>query len=325
MGKEMAIPVPPKITPIRVDLFLKENLEISRARIKELLAQGWVHVNGKKIKKGDLLSGGETITVAPKIFEPFELSPDESIPLRIIHEEPSFLIVDKPSGIPTHPLKSGEKGTLANALIARYPELGAIGDPREAGLVHRLDSATSGLLVVARTLEAYQDLREQFRTGKVTKQYLALVWGILEKKGKIETSFDSKNRKKVKIRAVIASPEGAKQSPKDRHVGLRPPRDDKRGRTQFKPLRWGKDQTLLEILITTGHRHQIRAHLAHLGHPIVGDELYGTNDGMTTLSLRATQIQFQHPENHNRVQFKSMPTENRWRDCFAPAVGRGSQ
>lgn len=298
MGKKRVLQVPVEIPPLRLDLYLKETLiGIPRIRIKELIAQGLVLVNGKKAKKGDRLLGGETLIITSTGLNLFDLVADPSLPLRMIHEESSFLIVDKPSNIPTHPLKSGEKGTLANALVNRYPELRTIGNPREAGLLHRLDTPTSGLLIVAKTQEVYDFFRKEFRWNQVVKKYLALVWGNVDQKGGIQTGFESKDRKKVKI-----TPKRGKRL--------------SNGKTLFVPLGQKGDQTLLEVEITSGHRHQIRSHLAYLGHPIVGDSLYGRQDRVPTLFLHATLLQFLHPEQNKRVEYRSLPQEERWKSVL---------
>lgn len=292
MGKEFTIDR--NIDPVRVDIFLRKNLGgVSRSKIKRWIAEGEVRVDGRKIKKGHLLSGGERVFVSPGALEPFQLLPDDSICLRWIHEEDSFLIVDKPANIPTYPLKSREIGTLANALVARYPDLKNIGpDRREAGLVHRLDTPTSGLLVVARKEETYEMLRQQFRNHQVVKRYLAWVWGRIDQKGEIETSFESKGRRKVRV------------LPGNECKSL------------FVPVDHTADQTLLHITLTQGKRHQIRAHLSYLGHPVVGDRLYGKEDGATRLFLHATAIEFQHPKSKKRVIYKSPPREEEWRSLL---------
>lgn len=186
------------------------------------------------------------------------LIPNPKIKLKIIHEEETFLVIDKPPFLPVYPLKPSETETVANGLVAAYPSQVKIGSPLEAGFVHRLDNDTSGLLVAARTRDMYQKLRALWNTDAVTKEYTALVLGKTPAQGKITSPIAHHPSKKKKM---TVSPMG------------RP------AETQFKKIKTviigGKTCSLLTVKIKTGVRHQIRVHLASQGFPILGDKLYG--------------------------------------------------
>ena len=197
-----------------------------------------------------------------------KLQPDFKIPLDIIYEDKDVVVIDKQAGISVHPSVNEPGGTLANALIARYPELIGIGeDPLRPGIVHRLDKDTSGLLVVAKNQKTFEFLKKEWQSGQVVKKYLALVWGHLSppaggEKGEIKSEI-ARSIKDFRKRMIVR-PEKNKKEIKG-----------KLAVTEYKVIKRYRDFSLVEVFPKTGRMHQIRVHMASLGHPVVGDKLYG--------------------------------------------------
>jgi len=275
----------------RIDRLLARALSgFSRRRLQQFLDEGLVRVDGRRMRKGEVVSGGREIEVevlAGTVPE-LPLEPEPALPL--LFEDASCVAIDKPAGRPGHALRSGERGTVANFLAARFPEcVAAGGRPLEAGLVHRLDTWTSGVLLAARSREAWRALCRQFAAQTVEKRYLALVHGVVVRDGQSTRALgsDPRNRRRVRV-LEEASSEG------------RP------AVTRFHPIVRGVDTTLLEVEIPTGSRHQIRAHLAAIGHPVVGDVLYGGGPiaGERHL-LHAARLVFDHPASGERITIES--------------------
>ena len=217
--------------------------------------------------------------------------PQPDLPIRIVHADAFVVVADKPAGMPSHPLKPGEKGTAANALVGRFPELASVGPQlREGGLVHRLDTDTSGLLLAARTEAAYAMLRAQFTARSVEKGYLALAQGEIHAGGEIALPLAHDGPRMT----AISDPEYAEAH------GARP------AVTRFTPVERRGGFTLLDIEIPTGVMHQIRAHLAFIGHPLAGDSLYGGPllPGLDRHFLHASRLAFAHPDG-SRARFES--------------------
>jgi 23S rRNA pseudouridine1911/1915/1917 synthase len=216
-----------------------------------------------------------------------------------VHADAHVVVLDKPPGMPSHPLKPGETGTAANALVGRFPEMAAIGpSAREGGLVHRLDTDTSGLLLAARTAPAHAMLRAQFAARTVEKGYLALVRGELHAGGEIDVPLAHDPHDARKVRAA-SDPEWAEAHEARPAV------------TRFTPLERRAGFTLVDVEIATGVLHQIRAHLAFIGHPLAGDALYGgpVLSGLSRHFLHAARLAFTHPDG-NRPRFDSpLPTD----------------
>ncbi len=228
--------------------------EAGRKQLGELFDDGVVRVNGKKAKKGDRVAVGDVIELSrePVSGEALRPQPDPAIVLDILVERPDLVAIAKPAGTPSQPLRAGELGTIANGLAARFPECAAIGDdPRDGGLVHRLDIGTSGVLIAARTVEAYRALREAFGAGTIDKHYLAIVDG-----RPVSRECDAPLAQRGK-RAVV-----------DHTDGLA-------AHTDFTVEAATDAHALVRCHATTGRMHQVRAHLANVGAPITGDSLYG--------------------------------------------------
>ena len=228
--------------------------EAGRRQLGELFDEGAIKINGKRARKGDRVEVGDTFELAREPVHGHALrpAPDPDVPLTILAERTELVVVDKPAGIPSQPLRAGELGTIANAIVHRYPECVAIGDdPRDGGLVHRLDIGTSGVLVVARTEHMYRTLRDGFGSGQVVKHYLAIVDG-----RPVARECDAPLAQRGKKVAV------------DMTDGLA-------AYTEFRVERATATHALVRCIAQTGRMHQVRAHLAHVGSPIAGDTLYG--------------------------------------------------
>ena len=284
--------VPEETVPLRLDVFLVSCLShLSRRAIQELIDTGQVLINGRKGKKGQrLVAGDEVLILQPPASH---LQPNPSLPVRLLYTDEDVVILDKPAGIPSHALRYTETNTLANFLVAHFPELAQVGkSPLEAGLVHRLDTATSGLLVAARNPQAYAFLRKQFAQQKVYKEYLTLVEGKVTQAGDLTLSLTSSGRHRSRVFPTL-------------------PGRGEEAITHYTPLETFSDLTLLRVTIATGVRHQIRTHLAAVGHPVVGDTLYGKLiTPFPRLFLHASVLEFIHPRSRQKAHFKSpLPVE----------------
>lgn len=283
-------------TPLRLDKLLCEQLEgCSRRAAKELIAAGLVRIDGRRARKGQEVLPGSVVEVEEAPQESQRLQPNADLDVRILHEDAAVVAVDKPAGMPTHALRADETGTVANFLLARYPEMAALGGPLEPGLVHRLDNDTSGVLLAARTAAAHAALREDFRDHRVVKKYLALVRGDVDRAATIDAPIEH-------VRG------------KGRRMRMAEPGSGRDAVTHYLPLRRFGSHTLLEIEIRTGVRHQIRVHLAAIGHPVAGDVLYD-GEADATLGrhlLHATSVTFVHPESGEKMTIRSeLPEEFR--------------
>ena len=273
----------------------------SRAFCREACAEGAVLVDGRSAIKGLKLRGGETVRVLALAEEcDNRVSPDMSVRARCVFEDEALLAYDKPAGMPVQPLSRKESGTLMNGVVARHPECQGIGDqPLMAGALHRIDADTSGLVLVARSAVAYENLRAQFAEQTVKKTYLALIEGAVAVGGTLENNLVhdptlpfcrmidiSRARQRIKAAPLHAV-------------------------TNFNPLgltRCGNEErTLLEVTIYTGVTHQIRAQLAFAGMHIVNDRLYGgfAVEGQTGHCLHALAAKFRHPESGVETEIRT--------------------
>ena len=280
----------------RLDKALAGSLpDYSRNRLKTWVEAGAVMVDGKVTKARFLLRGGESIKVFPQEMpEQFAFSP-EDIPLEVVYEDESLIVVNKPPGLVVHPAAGNWSGTLLNGLLYRYPELKSL--PR-AGIVHRLDKDTSGLMVVARTAQAQTALVRQLQDRTVGRRYLAVVWGVAPSQGKVLATVGRDQRDRLKMAA--GSPQG------------------KPAATLFRRLAKGAFQeaavALLECRLETGRTHQIRVHLESLGFPLLGDPVYRKKTPGPAKSLpfarqalHAFALSLQHPVTEEIISWFRLP------------------
>jgi len=238
----------------RLDHWLRRELPgLSRRLVQALIADGSVRVDGRRARKGDLVRTGMRVTLPRETV----LAPNATLPLTVLHEDPQLVAVDKPGGVPSHPLDPRERDTIANALLARYPETA----PLAGGLVHRLDGGTSGVLLAARSAEAWSALRAAFRARKVAKRYLALTRGVAPEAVVLDLALS--HHPSDRRRMVPARP-GTRSWP---------------ARSAVQRLATDGAVSLVAVTMHSGVTHQIRVHLAHLGHPVLGDTLYGDAAG----------------------------------------------
>ncbi len=284
----------------RLDAYVAGNSDLSRARVQALVAEGRVTVDGHVARKSDRLEAGQEIEVRVPPPEPLDAQP-EDIALDVVFEDPSLIVVNKPPGMVTHPALGHPTGTLVNALLAHTADLSGIGGKLRPGIVHRLDRDTSGLMVVAKTDRAHHALSEALQQREIKRLYIAASWGHLS-----DSPFE------------VDAPIG--RDPTDR---LRMAVVD-RGRhavTRIRVVERWLGAELLRVALGTGRTHQIRVHLAHIGHPVVGDTLYGAGweRGMggkarqwaRTLSqkverqfLHAWRLSFAHPVSGEVMRFE---------------------
>ncbi len=279
----------------RLDVYLTRRIGfLSRSQVRKLIDLGQVRVEGKELKAGYRLKGGETIEAKIDLPPPeFSLEP-ENIPLDIIYADEEIIVINKPAGLIVHPGAGRRKGTLLNALLFHFPEIATVGSRERPGIVHRLDGDTSGVMVVARTDLAYKSLQRQFKNREVDKTYIGLVWGKFSQKGgKIEWAIG--------------------RHPHDRQRFSVRSRHPKEAITFFSVLHEGKDFSVLEIKPITGRTHQIRVHLAAAGHPIIGDRRYGRKEkSPRRLFLHAHRLAFIHPSKKVWMEFEApIPEEFR--------------
>jgi 23S rRNA pseudouridine1911/1915/1917 synthase len=292
----MTFTVPPDNDGTRLDLFLVSVLaEQSRSQIQRLIKEGRVEVDGRPAKANRQLKSGQQISA--EVPEPVEATPKpEAIPLPIVFQDHDLVVIDKPAGMVVHPAAGHASGTLVNALLHHVDDLSGIGGEKRPGIVHRLDRGTSGLMVVAKHDAAHEELARQFHDREVEKEYIALVWGRVQAGRRIDAPIgrDPGNRKKMSAR-VRRSREAVTRIVRAEVIG---------------PL------TLAHVAIHTGRTHQIRVHLSAIGHPIVGDALYGGVHRRVPGDLRAVthldrpflhaaRLAFNHPTDQRRLTFTS--------------------
>ena len=306
----ISIYVPPEDAGRRLDQFLTAQLpETSRARVQQLIEQQKVLVNEAAVKASLRLRGGERIAVLGEVQTPPLRAIAEEIPLDIVYEDDDLAVINKPSGMMVHAGAGAteaerNRGTLVNALLHRFGKLSGVGGELRPGIVHRLDKATSGLIVVAKNDEAHRRLAEEFVRRQVKKTYIALVHGWLKQdRGTIANSI---SRDRVRRTRMTTRRSGGREA--ITHYTVQRRIDSPFGKF-----------TLLELHIATGRTHQIRVHLASLGHPVVGDTLYGAprelqgKDRRASLPrnfLHAAALQFQHPRSGLALSFsRPLPEE----------------
>jgi 23S rRNA pseudouridine1911/1915/1917 synthase len=297
----------------RLDRLLAQRLtDFSRSRLKALILAGAAAIGKTTVRDpGHRVNAGDTIALAVPPDAPAVPAP-ENIPLNIVYEDNALIVIDKPKGLVVHPAAGNPTGTLVNALIAHCGEsLSGIGGVKRPGIVHRLDKDTTGLMVVAKTDRAHKGLSRQFadhgRSGPLERAYLAFVWGVLSRpKGTIDAPLDRHPRSRDK-QAV---------RPKGRQAITHWELLEKYLGTDGEPV-----ASLLCCRLETGRTHQIRVHLAHIGHPLLGDDVYGPGfktkaallpenarnvlAALGRQALHAHILGFEHPETHKTLSFKS--------------------
>ncbi|MBM3772716.1 MAG: RluA family pseudouridine synthase [Acidimicrobiia bacterium] len=281
----------------RLDRFLAAVLgTISRSQIQRLIREGHVRVDGRPAKANLSLKKGQAIAVEVPEAVPSAVAA-EPLPIPILYQDEDIVVVDKPAGMVVHPAAGHATGTLVNALLHSVDDLSGIGGEKRPGIVHRLDKGTSGLMVVAKNDAAHEALAQQFHDRQVDKEYIALVWGEVQPGRRIDAPIgrDPEDRKRMSARAR-----------RSREAVTRVVRTE--------PLT--RALTLAVVAIHTGRTHQIRVHLSAIGHPVVGDALYGgvhrrvPGDlrAVTRLErpfLHAARLAFRHPLNGRRMEFTS--------------------
>ncbi len=252
----------------RLDRYLADALELSRGYVRRLLARGRVQLEGRPALKGTELREGDRIELLP--FRHPREGPEEAthIRLELLARGGGLIAIDKPAGLPTHPLDYEETDTVLNALLARFPELRGVGEGGlRSGVVHRLDTQTSGVLAFALGQPAWERARDAFHARRVEKRYVAVVHGRFERAVELDLRL----------------------APRGNHMA-RVPRGGVQALTRFAPLASGANTSLLEARPETGVMHQIRASLAALGHPVVGDAVYGSKARLPRHLLHATEL-----------------------------------
>jgi 23S rRNA pseudouridine1911/1915/1917 synthase len=304
MLNELDIIVPAGKKKERLDLFLTHHVEnATRSKVQRAIREGFILVNGARVKAGYAVGPGQVVHVALPKPPPQEAIP-ENIPLDIVYEDEILLVVNKPAGMVTHPAHGNHTGTLVNALLYHSGDLPAGGDATRPGIVHRLDKDTSGLLVVAKTDAAHAFLARQFAAHTIRREYWAIVWGRFQQRsGMIDARLGRSTSDRKKIAVV---------------------KDGKNAITEYHLLEQFSYLSLVALKLHTGRTHQIRVHLAHIHHPVFGDPTYNGRrivyatgsatqkvevrrllDMIPRQALHARTIGFVHPLTKQLIEFES--------------------
>ena len=285
--------IPHALAGERLDRIVALIAECSRNEAAGLIADGGVLVDGELQHSGKVrLKEGQQVSVDPSLLPVAEApTADPSVQFEVVYDDEHVIVVDKPAGLVVHPGSGNADGTLVNGLLARYPEIADVGESHRPGIVHRLDIGTSGLLVVARTQRAYHELVDALAGREVGRVYRALVWGHpANPHGVVDAPIGRDHRDPTRMAVVV---------------------DGKPARTGYLVLREFRspaEASSLECRLETGRTHQIRVHLAAIGHPVVGDALYGgARTGITPLRpfLHAAILEFEHPVTRELLRFES--------------------
>lgn len=266
---------------LRCDVYLSDYLSTTRSQIKNYMRSGEITVNDKIVKSGYKLRFGDEISI-DIVEESLTLKP-EKMDIDVLFEDEHMVIIRKPQGLVVHPGAGNKTGTLVNGLLYRFKTLSTV-DPERPGIVHRLDKDTSGLMIIAKTDEFHEKIVELFKNREIEKKYLAIVHGNLYDSGIIETNISRNEKNRLKMAATND--------------------DGKYAKTIYKPLKNFPGYTLLDVEIFTGRTHQIRVHMAHINHPVVGDQLYGRKDKFNIKAqlLQAYYLKFIHPITNQLIE-----------------------
>lgn len=280
----------------RLDTFVaaQQGIVLSRSQVRNLILEGLITVNGKPVKAGYRLKMGDVVDVSVPEARPSTLVA-EQIPLEILYEDAALLVINKPAGLVVHPAPGHEEGTLVHALLHHCQALSGIGGVQRPGILHRLDRDTSGVMLVAKTDAAHTHLSAQLSTRELTRIYYAVVHGRFSAlSGSIDAPI-GRHRADRKKMAVTQT-------------------HGREAVTHYQVLEQFPDHTLLHVQLKTGRTHQIRVHLKHIKHPVVGDPVYGNasknNLDMSRQALHAKSITFVHPSTGERMSFEtSLPDD----------------
>nr|WP_325170136.1 RluA family pseudouridine synthase [Noviherbaspirillum pedocola] len=281
---------------LRLDKVLTSRLpQFSRSRIQQWIEEGHVLVSGKPARSKDTMYGDETLLVSPQAAADANAYQPEAIELDVVYEDKAIAVINKPAGLVVHPGAGNWSGTLQNGLLHRYPGIGAV--PR-AGIVHRLDKDTSGLMVVAKTIEAQTELVRQLQARSVSRTYLALVWGTPNVSGKVDAAIGRHPRERIRM-AVL------------NNLSAKP------ALTHYRRLATGmidgKPVSLLQCQLETGRTHQIRVHMQSLGFALVGDALYGKPHLAAVFprqALHAFRLGLIHPQTGTECAWTAPPPQD---------------
>ncbi|WP_235952892.1 RluA family pseudouridine synthase [Noviherbaspirillum galbum] len=290
-GETLVLALGPEHCGLRMDKALSMLApQYSRSRLQQWMESGHVTVDGQPVKPKTTALGDEVLTVAPQTVPEDQAFNAEAMTLDILHEDASILVINKPAGLVVHPAAGNWSGTLLNGLLHHVPAIAAV--PR-AGIVHRLDKETSGLMVVAKTIEAQTDLVRQLQARTVKREYLALVWGQPQISGRIEAAIGRHPRDRVKM--AVSDHHGAKPAV-----------------THYERVASGsidgKPVSLLRCRLETGRTHQIRVHMASIGFALVGDQLYGKSHlagAFHRQALHAFRLGLDHPRSGKHKEWEA--------------------
>jgi 23S rRNA pseudouridine1911/1915/1917 synthase len=302
MPERRALTVPPEAAGERLDRFLAALLEVPRTQLQRWIDDGRVRLSGVAAKAAARLAAGDEIEWEEPPPRTEERLAPEAGELVVLYEDASLLAIDKPAGLTVHPGAGQRTGTLVHRLLAGYPEISGVGGPGRPGIVHRLDRGTSGVMVIARTAAAYHRLARAFAAREVAKRYLAICHGTLGGAREVDAPIGRHptRRQEMAVRA-----------------GGRP------ARSRLRPLATTPAASLVEVELLTGRTHQVRVHAKGIGHPLVGDPVYGearwkgaTGAARPLLrdfprpALHAWRLGFAHPEEDRRIELEAPPPED---------------
>ena len=289
MTQETAVPefheFTVEVSESRLDQYLAGlDTGITRSQLSRLIVEGQALVNGRPAKPSSKVRAGDSVSLSVPPPRPTGVVAQE-IPVTVVYQDESVVVIDKPAGLAVHPGPGHPDMTLVNALLAMCPDIQGIGGEIRPGIVHRLDKDTSGLMMVAKSHQAHNDLSAQIKARQVTKGYLALVQGSLKStEGKVDVPVGRHPRRRTRMAVVVGG---------------------KEARTNYKVRQELRGHSLVELYLETGRTHQIRVHMAHLGHPLVGDTTYGHASHLVDRHfLHAFHLGFKHPISGEPLDFR---------------------